>query len=182
MRSMKRSLVASSVAVAAALSLAGCAGAGAASGTTATDAGAGPVTEAAASVTLSDGWAKAAETGMTAVFGSLENTGSDDLVVVAVETDAAESAELHEMVDDGSGTMTMREKDGGFPITAGDHLHLEPGGNHIMLLGLTAPLLAGDEVALEISFDDGSALEVTVPVKDFEGANESYDGGGHGAH
>ncbi|WP_229662109.1 copper chaperone PCu(A)C [Agromyces bauzanensis] len=176
---MKRSLLTSALTVAAALSLAGCAGAGA-SATSAADSGAGSVAEA--SVILTDGWAKAAETGMTAVFGSLENAGSEDLVVVAVESDAAESAELHEMVGDGSGTMSMREKDGGFPIAAGDHLHLEPGGNHIMLLGLTAPLLAGDEVALEISFDDGSTIEVTVPVKDYEGANESYDGGEHGAH
>lgn len=181
MRSTKRSLIIPAVAVVAAFSLAGCAGAGGDSGPVAADATAAPAA-VAASVTLTDGWAKAAESGMTAVFGSLENTGSEDLVVVAVETDAAESAELHEMVDDGSGTMTMREKDGGFPIAAGEHLHLEPGGNHIMLLGLTAPLLAGDEVDVEISFDDGSTLEVAVPVKDFEGANESYDGGEHGAH
>lgn len=181
MRSMTRSLTTSAVAVAAAFSLAGCAGAGAAPATSAAADAVGAAGEAQASVALTDGWAKAAETGMTAVFGSLENTGSVDLVVVAVETDAAQSAELHETVDDGSGTMTMREKDGGFPIAAGDHLHLEPGGNHIMLLGLTAPLLAGDEVAVEISFDDGSTLEATVPVKDYEGANESYDGGEHEA-
>ncbi|WP_448006406.1 copper chaperone PCu(A)C [Agromyces bauzanensis] len=178
---MKRSLITSAFAVAVALALAGCASAGATSATTAADAGAGSVAETTASVTLTDGWAKAAETGMTAVFGSLENAGSEDLVVIAVETDAAESAELHEMVGDGSGTMSMREKDGGFPIAAGDQLQLEPGGNHIMLLGLTAPLLAGDEVALTLAFDDGSTLEVTVPVKDYEGANESYDGGEHGA-
>lgn len=176
MRFMKRSLITSTVVVAA-LSLAGCAGGGADTG--AADATVAPVTEAAASVTLVDGWAKAAESGTTAVFGSLENHGSEDVVVVAAETDAAETTELHETVDDGSGTMTMRQKEGGFPIPAGDHLHLEPGGNHIMLLGLTAPLLAGEEVTVEISFDDGSTLEVTVPVKDFEGANEKYDGGGH---
>ncbi|WP_448811438.1 copper chaperone PCu(A)C [Agromyces bauzanensis] len=177
---MHRSLFTSALALAAALSLAGCAGA--ADGAPATSAANADAAEAAASVTFTDGWAKAAETGMTGVFGSLENTGSEDLVVVAVETKAAESAELHETVDDGSGTMTMRRKEGGFPIAAGDHLQLEPGGNHIMLLGLTAPLLAGDEVALTLAFEDGSTLEVTVPVKDYTGANESYDGGGHGAH
>ncbi|MEV1129050.1 copper chaperone PCu(A)C [Agromyces sp. NPDC049794] len=178
---MKRSLTTSALALAAALALVGCAGAGAA--TTATNAaGAGAGSVAETSVTLTDGWAKAAETGMTAVFGELENTGSEDLVVVAVETDAAQSAELHEMVDDGGGTMTMREKDGGFPLDAGDHLHLEPGGNHIMLLGIAAPLLAGDEVAVTITFDDGSTLEATVPVKDYDGANESYDDGEHEAH
>lgn len=175
MRSMQRSLITSALALAAALSLAGCAGA--VGSAPATEAATSHAAEAAASVTFIDGWAKAAESGMTGVFGSLENTGAADLVVVGVETDAAESAELHEMVDDGSGTMSMRRKDGGFPIAASDHLHLEPGGNHIMLLGLTAPLLAGDEVALTLAFDDGSTLEVTVPVKDYEGANESYDGG-----
>lgn len=181
MRTTKRSLTTSALALATAVSLAGCAGAGAATpATIAADSDA--VSMAETSVTLTDGWAKAAETGMTAVFGELENTGSEDLVVVAVETDAAPSAELHEMVDDGGGTMTMRQKDGGFPLAAGDHLHLEPGGNHIMLLGLAAPLHAGDEVAVTITFDDGSTLEATVPVKDYDGANESYDGGEHEAH
>ena len=118
---MQRSLT-SALAVAAALSLAACAGTG--TPTSATNAAVGAGRSAEASVTLADGWAKAAETGMTAVFGELSNSGSEDLVVVAVETDAAQSAELHEMVDDGSGTMTMREKDGGFPLVAGEHLHL----------------------------------------------------------
>ena len=181
MRSMKRSLT-TVVTLAAALTLAGCAGAATTSATTAADAGTDAVARAETSVMLTDGWAKAAETGMTAVFGELENNGSDDLLVVSVETDAAESAELHEMVDDGSGTMTMREKDGGFPLPADDHLHLEPGGNHVMLLGLTAPLLAGDEVAVTFTFDDGSTLEAVVPVKDYDGANESYDDGEHEAH
>ena len=180
MRTMQRSLT-SALAVAAALSLAACAGTGTpTSATNAAAAGAGRSAET--SVTLADGWAKAAETGMTAVFGELSNSGSEDLVVMAVETDAAQSAELHEMVDDGSGTMTMREKDGGFPLAAGEHLHLEPGGNHVMLLGLGAPLLAGDEVAVTFTFDDGSTLEAVVPVKDYDGANESYDGGEHEAH
>ena len=51
-----------------------------------------------------------------------------------------------------------------------------------MLLGLGAPLLAGDEVAVTFTFDDGSTLEAVVPVKDYDGANESYDGGEHEAH
>ncbi|WP_136707476.1 copper chaperone PCu(A)C [Agromyces sp. H66] len=182
MRTIHRSLLASAFVAVAALSFSGCAVTGAVVESAAAEAPASPVADAAASVTLTDGWAKAAESGMTAVFGSLENAGAEDVVVVSAATDAADAIELHEVVADGSGTMTMREKEGGFPIPAGDHAHLEPGGDHIMLMGLTGPLLPGDELDLTITFDDGSSLDLTVPVKDYEGANESYDGGEHGAH
>ena len=82
------------------------------------------------------------------------------------------------MVDDGSGSMVMQEKDGGFIVPAGGSLTLEPGGYHFMLMGLTAPLVAGDEATFTVTFEDGSTMEFTAPVKDFTGADENYNGGG----
>lgn len=134
---------------------------------------------AAEVVTVADGWAKAADEGMTAAFGSVRNAGDDDVTLVSVESDAAHEVELHETVEDASGTMMMREKDGGFTIPAGGELALEPGANHIMLMGLAAAVKPGDEVALVLTFDDGSTLDVSVPVKDFSGANENYGDDDH---
>ena len=79
--------------------------------------------------------------------------------------------------------------EGGFPIPAGGELLLEPGGDHIMLMCLTAPLLPGDEVELVLQFEGGTEHPMTANVKDFAGAQENYggmeepsDGGGeHGA-
>lgn len=153
--------------VAAALGLAGCA-----SGSTST-----PATTEADSVTTTDAWVKAADSGMSAAFGVLENSGETDATIVSVSSDASSMMELHEVVDDGSGSMVMQEKDGGFVVPAGGSLTLEPGGYHFMLMDLTAPLVAGEEATFTVTFDDGSTMEFVAPVKDFTGANENYNGG-----
>lgn len=154
----------------AALSLAGC---------SATTGGAGAPTAAAedaadtGAVSLDGGWAKSAEAGgMTAVFGTLENAGSADLTIAGVESDAAEMVQLHEITADGA----MREIEGDVVIPADGSLELSPGGNHIMLMGLSRALQAGDEVSVTLRFDDGTSREFTVLVKDYAGANEEYAG------
>lgn len=131
-------------------------------------------TQESAGITITDPWVKAAESGMTAGFGLLHNAGDEDLRLVAASTPAAESVELHETVDNGSGGTVMQEIDGGFLIAAGDTLVLEPGGNHLMLIGLTAPIVPGDEVVFTLEFDDGSTVELIGPAKDYAGANEEY--------
>ncbi|MFC9561326.1 copper chaperone PCu(A)C [Agromyces sp. NPDC056965] len=162
-------------ALAAVLALAGCAG-----GATAETPAASVQAEAAASVTVTDAWVKAGDDGMTALFGMVDNGGASSITLSGAETDAAEMTELHETVES-DGAMTMREKEGGFEIEAGGHLMLEPGANHVMLMGLTGPLRAGDEVTVTLAFSDGSTLDVVAPVKDYQGANEQYDEG-HEAH
>lgn len=153
----------------AALALAGCSTP--ASGPEATAAPAGD------SVEMENGWVKAAESGMSAAFGELENSGSNEITVVSVETEASSALELHETVENEAGEMMMREKTGGFTIPAGDSLVLEPGGNHIMLMDLTNPIAAGDEITFTLTFSDDSTYEFTVPAKDYAGANENYADG-----
>lgn len=85
--------------------------------------------------------------------------------------------QLHETVANDAGEMVMQEKQGGFVIPAGGSFDLEPGGNHIMLMDLTAPLAAGDETTFTLTFSDDSTYEFTAPVKDYSGANENYEGG-----
>jgi copper(I)-binding protein len=41
---------------------------------------------------------------------------------------------------------------------------LAPGGNHLMLLGVKEPLVAGDTVALTLTFEASPAVEVTATV------------------
>ncbi|MCT1384646.1 copper chaperone PCu(A)C [Brachybacterium sp. p3-SID1565] len=143
------------------------------------DPGAEATTDPAAPhcpVTITDPWVKAAEEGMTAVFGTLTNTSGTEMILLGASTDAADEVELHQTASDGSGGMSMEEKEGGFPIPAGGELLLEPGGDHIMLMGLTAPLLPGDEVELVLQFEGGTEHPMTATVKDFAGAQENYGG------
>lgn len=138
-------------------------------------------------VTIDDAWVKSAAEGMTAGFGILSNPTDDEITVVSARTEAAARVELHETVSDSSGGTTMREVRGGLVIPAGGTLELAPGGVHLMLMGLTAPVEAGQEVQFTLTFSDESAMSFTAAVKDFTGAQEHYESehdehSGHSEH
>ena len=172
-RTARTAIVAVAIAAPLLIGLSGCA-AGTGEGSAAGSATGEAQEHAHSSVTIADGWAKAAEDGgMTGLFGTLENHGDHDLVITGVESDAAGMIELHEVTADG----VMREIEGPTVIPAGGALELAPGANHIMLMGLTRELLPGDEVEVTLRFDDGGSVHLTVLVKDYSGANEEYDDG-----
>lgn len=131
----------------------------------------GPANDAA-SLTVNNTWAKAADSGMTAAFGEITNSSTHDITITSASSPAAAEVQLHEVVDS-----TMRQVDGGLVIPAGQTLILQPGGFHLMFMGLTAPIMAGDDVSITLTLTDGSHLTFTAVAKDFTGANESYDGG-----
>lgn len=130
--------------------------------------------DAAASVTINNQWAKAADNGMTAVFGTLTNTGSDDVRIVSASSPAAERVELHEVATDPTAASVMREKAGGFVLRAGGGLELAPGGDHLMLMGIESALMPGSDVDVTVVFDDDSTLPFAAQVRDFAGADEGY--------
>lgn len=133
--------------------------------------------DAAAPLVMAHPWVKAADGGMTGAFGVLTNNGTEDVQVVAAASPAAASVELHETVQQADGTAVMAESGGGFTIPVGETFVLEPGANHLMLMGLENPVLAGEEIPFTLTLSDGSTVDFTAPAKDFAGANESYHGG-----
>lgn len=158
---------------------------GAAASTSASAAGGSAASGQAASLTVTDPWIKATDAtpdgeAMTAAFGTLTNTGSKAITVVGAATKAAGVVELHETVQNSDGSMAMQPKKGGFVVPAGGSLTLEPGGNHIMLMDLTASLAAGEVVPVTLTLDDGSTAVIEATVKPFEGADEKYQDGGSG--
>lgn len=121
-------------------------------------------------VTVSDPWVKATDSSMSALFATLENTESTGVTLVAASADFAPTVEIHEVVDG-----VMREKSEGVTLPAGTVVALEPGADHVMLMGLSEELAAGDTVTISLEFSDGSFSEVEALVKDYAGANEEYD-------
>ncbi len=128
-------------------------------------------------VQMKDAWVKAAETGMTAAFGELENPTAQPVTITGASSPAATSMELHEVVDK-DGEMVMQPKDGGFTVPAEENLQLEPGGYHLMMMGLTGPIQSGDEVQFTLTCANGATTSFTAPAKPFTGAEENYEGGG----
>lgn len=129
---------------------------------------------------ISSAWVKAADEGMTAAFAELHNNSSSTIVITAISTDASTSSELHETVTESDHSSNMKEAAHGFTIDAAENMLLEPGGNHFMLMDLTRPLLPGEEISFTVHFDDGDTQEFTAVVKEFDGAQESYED--HGEH
>ena len=164
----KFSLIA--VLAAGALALAGC------STAASTDSGTDDVASTPTTLTTTDAWVKAIDSGMTAAFGMVENPTDHDITIVSATTSASDMTELHETLENESGDMVMQPIEGGFTIPAGGMLMLEPGGNHIMIMGVAEPILAGDDVTVTLTLDDGSTVEFTAPAKDYSGANENYEG------
>lgn len=134
-------------------------------------------TTQADSLTVSDQWIKAADSGMTAAFGQLANTGDSEVHLVSVSSPVSGSMEIHEMATSETGGMVMREKEGGLVIPAKGSHSLDPGGDHLMFMDITAPVTAGQTVDLTLTFEDGSTKDVEAQVRDFSGNEENYDPG-----
>lgn len=98
----------------------------------------------------------------SAAYLVLRNAGSADDAIVAVETEVADTAELH-TVSMAEGVMRMRAVDS-VPLTAGGDAVLEPGGYHIMLIGIRRPLAEGDSVPLMLRLRSGDSIRVMAPV------------------
>ncbi|OJF84423.1 hypothetical protein NS14008_18245 [Nocardia seriolae] len=134
--------------------------------------------KAADSVTMSDQWIKAADSGMSAAFGVLANNSDKPVNLVAAASPASASVEIHEVAPDGAGEKTMRPKAGGIVIPAHGRATLAPGGEHLMFMGLKAPLRTGAETPITLTFSDGSTTTVTAQVRDFAGGKENYQPSG----
>jgi copper(I)-binding protein len=127
-------------------------------------------------ITLSDGWAKAADSGMSAAFGMVRNPSGQAVRVIGASSPYAKAVQLHEVVAQ-DGAMVMQQKAGGFVIPANGMLELKPGGNHLILMGITKPITAGMQIPVTLITADGGLLRVKVLAKVYNGANETYDGG-----
>ncbi|BDA85975.1 hypothetical protein Sa4125_35170 [Aureimonas sp. SA4125] len=132
---------------------------------------AGPVPAAIAheytlgTLTIDHPWSRAtppsAKTG--AGYMVLTNAGSEDDRLIGLSTPAAARTEVHEMsVTDG--IMKMNAVEGGLVVPAGGSVALEPGGYHVMLMGLAKPLAEGDKVPLTLTFERGGQVNVVLNV------------------
>lgn len=132
-----------------------------------------------AAVGIDDGWVRVSEYsdhegGMTGAFATFTNNTDADITIVGGTAEIAGMVEVHEvvMIDD---QMKMQPKEGGIVIPAGKSLTLEPGGLHIMLMGLKKPILVGDKITMTIDLDGADDLNVTWDAKTSLAGDEEYE-------
>lgn len=129
-------------------------------------------------VQVSDAWARTSPQAATAgaVYLELTSDADDRLIGASVADDVAAVVEIHETVaagmsddddTDGEGMQAMLMQEvGSIDLPAGETVVLEPGGLHIMLLDLVAPLEVGTDMDVTLEFEDAGSLVVEVEVRD----------------
>lgn len=117
-------------------------------------------------IAIQDPYARAtpAEAQTTGAFAVITNGGPQADRLISAASPAAKTVELHETVTE-DGVMKMQPHPEGWEIPAGGKLELAPGGKHIMLIDLVAPLQAGDTIELTLTFEKAGAIKVQAPVK-----------------
>ena len=112
---------------------------------------------------VSNAWARAtpgkAENG--AAYLTIQSPTPDRLL--SVSSPVAKKAELHTMSMEGM-VMKMRPL-ADVDIPAGQPVTLKPGGQHVMLLGLDAPLREGQSFPLTLTFEKAGTRTVTVAIE-----------------
>ena len=89
----------------------------------------------------------------SAAYVSITNHGKTADRLVGVTSNLARKTELHKM-EMHNGVMKMRQVEGGIDLLAGGTIHLAPGGFHVMLIGLNAPLTADSIFEITLVFQN----------------------------
>lgn len=116
-------------------------------------------------IRISDAWARETVAGQsaTAAYMVLKNEGAGDDRLLGVSAPAPAMAMLHSS-ESSDGISRMRPMKSGLAIPAGTTFELKPGGDHLMITGLAAPLRSGDTLKLTVRFEKSGERQVNVPI------------------
>lgn len=117
-----------------------------------------------ATVEVSDPWCRPSPNGATAGACYVTIKASSDNRLTGAAAPQAGEVQIHDMSMQG-GVMKMTPLPDGLALKAGEKTALAPGGKHLMLIGLTSPLIEGSAVALTLTFSDTPAVTVQAPVR-----------------
>ncbi|MDR3452426.1 MAG: copper chaperone PCu(A)C [Rhodoferax sp.] len=122
-------------------------------------------------IAIKDAWVRTSVQGQKATGAFMKITARENERLVAVSSPVAGVAEVHQMMMEGD-VMKMRAVEGGLPLPAGKTVVLTPGGYHVMLMDLKAPLTKDSTVPMTLVFKDDkgvqSRVELKVPVSTVE--------------
>lgn len=132
-----------------------------------------------AQITVTDPWIRATVPHQQATGAFMQLSAAQDTRLVEVASPLAAVAEVHEMKLD-NGIMKMRAMDG-LPLSAHKPVTLQPGGLHIMLMGLKRQVKEGELVPVTLIFEGRDnkreAVEVKVPVRPLAGTSAGHNHG-----
>jgi copper(I)-binding protein len=120
----------------------------------------------AGDLVITQAWSRATPGGAKIGGGylTIENKGSTPDRLIGGSGDVASKIEVHEMSMK-NGVMTMRPLDNGLTIEPGKTVKLAPGGFHLMLFDLKAPLKQGDKVPVTLEFEKAGKVTLSLDVQ-----------------
>jgi len=120
-----------------------------------------------AEVTVSEAWVRGTVPGQSETGAFMRIKSTKALKLLGVSSPVAKKVEIHKMEMD-QGVMRMRPMSG-LEIPANSSVALEPGSYHVMLIGVTKPLVKGQKVPMTLEFQnmDGkkSSTEIQAEVR-----------------
>jgi hypothetical protein len=135
----------------------------------------GPAATPSQGVTVSDIFARVT-TENGAVYMTIKNGGQSDDTLVGAKTDVAKTVELHETKMDENDVMRMQPVPN-IPIPAGGSVTLQPGGLHVMLIGMQKELAPGDKISLTLTFEKAGPMTVEAEVREGTSMGQMDHGG-----
>ncbi len=129
-------------------------------------------------IAVTGAWIREPAVGQTtsAAYATITNNGAADVTLVSASVPFDATVQLHETTTDAAGTMQMQEVPEGFTIPAGGSFSLEPGGAHIMMIGIDPADVTGT-IDVTLVFDDGTEVVVGAPVKTLDMSGTDSDMG-----
>lgn len=94
-------------------------------------------------------------------FLSITNKGAEGDRLVSASAAIAKETQIHEMAMEGD-VMKMRQLKDGLEIPAGETVALEPGGFHLMFMGLNGTIKEGDVVPVTLTFEKAGTVVVDL--------------------
>lgn len=118
----------------------------------------------------------------SAAFMQIENGSGQARQLVAASSTVVETVELHTHTN-ADGVMQMRQVPH-IDVPANDTVVLEPGGLHVMLIGLKQNLVAGERIKVELVYGDGSRETIVMPIREVMGGMmlQGHKGMDHSKH
>lgn len=115
-------------------------------------------------IRVEQAWSRASPGAATTGAAYISVTGgAQPDQITGVSTKVAASASIHTTTED-NGIMKMRAVPG-VPVAPGQTVTFKPGGLHIMLEGLTHPLIAGQTFPMTVNFAHTAPVTVDVQVR-----------------
>lgn len=114
-------------------------------------------------IAVSNAWLRPTIEGQDATGAYLTITAGQALALVGATSPAAEIIEVHEMKMDGD-VMRMRRAEK-LNLEPGQPLALKPGGFHLMMMALPAPIPQGQAVDLVLNFEKPDGTKIDMPIK-----------------